>query len=812
MPDVANLDIVVRIISQGAAGAAKARAEIASIDRAIAKSKAAQIAATSEAVSRFGRMQSSLRLIGSSLTSFVTIPLGIAAAASGVYAFRYEEAMQKVQGINRQTAASMDLYRNAMGAVVRETGRGPTELANALYFVTSASIEGAHAMDVLSGSAKGAAIGMGQTETVAHNVTTILKAYGEKNITAARIMDILTAAVRVGNVEADEFAAHIGGVVANAAHMKVEFEEVAAAIAQMTLKGISAAEAVTALNNFMLGLTKGTSAGAKYLQTMGTSYAELRKELADKGLIPTLQHIVELTKGNDETLKKIIPNIRSTRAVWGLLSGDAADLQRVFSAVANSTGEMDEAFAKWEKSATGKFRIGWAKLLEAAKNAGVKLIPIVTDFVNMVGGVVSAFSRLPKVFKDAALYLGLVLILAGPIATFTSTFYAFGRVVATARIDRLKHVATAMSGISGSAPAATSSLVRFSGIVGRLGVAGGALVATTLAVEGLASGLNAIADWQARRRTEVKGETDLVKQIYRQAGLREVTIDGVVYWTYEVKPKPKPKYAPGGKGFNQMMQDVRRKIAEEIEKRNKQRSDTMAQTINAEMTIPLQIERTQVAEEIDKVKNQLATVFTTYANDPANAMRAKVALEAELSGLHDQMKNLSDEIESYLKPVEFPKFDPKNSFDDMVSKVAGMKFNPVKFPDFSISQAASAAAAAKARSYAQTYLADNPLWLTVHGSLGGVSGGKPPERQYGGTITGPRSGYPVIMHGAETVVSHEYPERGLSDLIKRGLLGSAGGGGLSVTFSNCTFGYDPDEVGDAVQFAAMRSGLAMARG
>lgn len=105
----------------------------------------------------------------------------------------------------------------------------------------------------------------------------------------------------------------------------------------------------------------------------------------------------------------------------------------------------------------------------------------------------------------------------------------------------------------------------------------------------------------------------------------------------------------------------------------------------------------------------------------------------------------------------------------------------------------------------------------ARGSGGGrpyAGGGfnRPPGRKYGGTITGPRSGYPVIMHGAETVVSHEYPERGLSDLAKRGLLGVGGGGGLSVTFANCTFGYDPEEVGDAIESAAARSGLAMARG
>lgn len=77
----------------------------------------------------------------------------------------------------------------------------------------------------------------------------------------------------------------------------------------------------------------------------------------------------------------------------------------------------------------------------------------------------------------------------------------------------------------------------------------------------------------------------------------------------------------------------------------------------------------------------------------------------------------------------------------------------------------------------------------------------------GGTFSGPPTGYPVMLHRTETVVDHDNPTRGLSNLAKFGILG----GGLSVTFANCSFGYDPEEVGGAIESAAARSGLAMAR-
>ncbi|BCV00221.1 MAG: hypothetical protein CM15mV33_840 [uncultured marine virus] len=59
-----------------------------------------------------------------------------------------------------------------------ETGRGPQELADAMFFIASAGLRGATAMEVLNASAKAAAIGLGQTKAVADAATSAVNAYG----------------------------------------------------------------------------------------------------------------------------------------------------------------------------------------------------------------------------------------------------------------------------------------------------------------------------------------------------------------------------------------------------------------------------------------------------------------------------------------------------------------------------------------------------------------------------------------------------------------------------------------------------------
>ena len=48
-------------------------------------------------------------------------------------------------------------------------------------------------------------------------------------------------------------------------------------------------------------------------------------------------------------------------------------------------------------------------------------------------------------------------------------------------------------------------------------------------------------------------------------------------------------------------------------------------------------------------------------------------------------------------------------------------------------------------------------------------------RALGGTAWGPKSGYPVTLHGTETVVAHDNPRRGLRDLARAGILADGGG-------------------------------------
>ena len=119
-------------------------------------------------------------------------------------------------------------------------GKSPQELADAMFFITSAGLRGKTAMETLRQSARASVGGLGETKDVADAVTSAINAYGEKNLSAAKATDILTASVREGKMQANEIAQAIGKIIPVASQMGITFDQVGAAMASLTRIGYRA--------------------------------------------------------------------------------------------------------------------------------------------------------------------------------------------------------------------------------------------------------------------------------------------------------------------------------------------------------------------------------------------------------------------------------------------------------------------------------------------------------------------------------------------------------------------------------------------
>jgi TP901 family phage tail tape measure protein len=182
----------------------------------------------------------SMKKAGRTMTMSMTAPLLGIGAASAKMASDFESEMSKVNGLVGVAQEQVDKWGQDIIKMAPELGKAPKELAEGLFFVTSAGIKGAAAMDALRISAQASAAGLGETKTVADLVTSAMNAYGQENLSASQSADILAATVREGKAEASELAGSMGQVLPVAAEMGVSFDQVGAAMAGMTRSGTSA--------------------------------------------------------------------------------------------------------------------------------------------------------------------------------------------------------------------------------------------------------------------------------------------------------------------------------------------------------------------------------------------------------------------------------------------------------------------------------------------------------------------------------------------------------------------------------------------
>ncbi len=351
----------------------------------------------------------------------------------------FELSMAKIVGLVGVSRDQVDAWGQDIIEMAPKLGKAPQELAEGLFFVTSAGIRGAAAMDVLEKSAKASAAGLGETKVIADLVTSAINAYGEENLSAGQATDILVNAVREGKAEASDMAAVLGNVLPVASEMGVTFDQVAASVAAMTRTGTDAATATTQLRAIMVGLLKPAAQAEAQLAAMGTSSQEMRDKIRNDGLLSALSELRDLTNQyGEDAVAKVFPNVRALAGTLDLMGSNAEDNVAVFESLADSTGVLDEAFAAVADTAAFKFQQALAEMQTIGIEVGQQMLPMIVDglqtvtpwlvaaggaaadFVAGIDTVVGIIGDLPGAAKLAVVALGgiltaLKLVIAHPV-------------------------------------------------------------------------------------------------------------------------------------------------------------------------------------------------------------------------------------------------------------------------------------------------------------------------------------------------------------------------------------------------------------
>ena len=297
-------------------------------------------------------------MVGKKMSMYLTLPILAVGGAAIKAQMDFEKSMSMIVGLVGIAREQVKAWEKDILKLAPALGRSPEELAKALFFITSAGVKGAAAMDVLNMSAKASVAGLGKTKAIADLVTSAMNAYGKENLSAAQATDILVATVREGKAEASALAVAMGEVLPVATEMGVTFDQVGSAVAAMTRTGTPVRQAVTKLKAILTSLIAPSKEAAEQMVNMGTSASELRKMLREDGLIQTLTYLRQATDqaaNSEEAMARVFPEVEALVGVFALVGRNAKGITEIFDALADSTGSLDKALEAAEQTTRDKF-------------------------------------------------------------------------------------------------------------------------------------------------------------------------------------------------------------------------------------------------------------------------------------------------------------------------------------------------------------------------------------------------------------------------------------------------------------------------
>lgn len=419
-------------------------AYVAAMDKA--KASTSGFSATSQA--NLQKVGGQMQQVGGSLTRHVTLPLAAAAGVAVHSAARFDTAFSEMVGLAGVAADEVDGLRESVLDLAGRTAVAPQELAEALYFASSAGLDAAQAMEAVELAAKASAAGMGSAKDIVGLVASATAAYGAANITAAEATDILTATIREGRADPQELAGSLGSILPTAAALGVSFDQVGGAVAYLSNIFGDTSKTVTSMSGVLEKLNNPTKQGSDALASMGTSVEELHAAIDERGLLGALELLRERGfDSNTQAVAALFDDVEARRGALALLADESGSLANVMGETADATGDMGDAFEQAAISDGFKLRKSIAEMKVAMIQAGDVIMPIASGIAGGAGDIASAFARLPKPAQMVVLSFLAVVAAVGPLLSIG------GRLVAN-----LKTIQAGFTRLSSAGPSAAAGM------------------------------------------------------------------------------------------------------------------------------------------------------------------------------------------------------------------------------------------------------------------------------------------------------------------------------------------------------------------
>lgn len=359
-----------------------------------------------------------MKAVGASITMAFTVPFALVAGASVKMAMDFEKSMTKIQTLVLGSGEDMEKYAEGVKRISRVTAVSAVETAEGLYFLTSAGLRGANALETLATVNKGVALGMGESTDLAKVAAAAQNAYGVETISATEAIDAFGMAVRTGMFESKELAESLGTQVGMAAELGISFEELLANISTYTKTTGDARSATVGFGGVMMAITKPTEKGRKALDRINMSYASLRTQVKEQGLAETLFSLKDAFAANGVEMTDLFGKSQAVKNIMGVLGEQGENYKQILEDMGTSANFTADAFEVLSQTPGFKIEKSINSIKLNFQEIGDIIMPTIAALIQGISNAIQWFGNLDQSTKNWALAIMGIIALAGPLLSF----------------------------------------------------------------------------------------------------------------------------------------------------------------------------------------------------------------------------------------------------------------------------------------------------------------------------------------------------------------------------------------------------------
>jgi len=403
--------------------------------------------------------------------------LGLAGNASA----QYGRQIAEVGTLSGEARDMLGEYRTELLSLSAEYGQSTEALTKGLYDSVSAGIAAGDAVQFVADASKMAVGGVTDVSTSVDLLTSVLNAYGAEASEAAHYSDVMFATVQKGKTTIPELAANMGKIASTAAMAGIPIEEVGAALATMTAKGLRTEIATTSLAATIAVLMKPTKELSAALSSAG--YASGEALLKAEGLTGAMKFLSEASGGSAAELSVLLGSIESVRGASALTSDGAVGLAANLEYMGDSAGAASDAFG----NLAGTSAFSMQQAAASTKAAIISIGAAMEGHMARLAAVTGWVSRMVAEHQTLAWVIGtLGGIVGGALLTFGLLIKTLQFVqAATVAVATVKTWLATVVGTATAATAAETTAVAANAAATQGAAA--AAAANTVATEGMAA-------------------------------------------------------------------------------------------------------------------------------------------------------------------------------------------------------------------------------------------------------------------------------------------------------------------------------------